>query len=146
MIRLNGEDQTSGSASAKQKEERAFLHKRHVYYILHIDSCLICIFTACYIRSLVQQVSKKLSVLHVKADLLCDTSYSIYIYIFCFLNRKTMKEVINVTACLNFALACMRIISTCEDFWDVGCYHCRLYFTSGHLLLLIEFSARSVVI
>jgi len=39
MIRLNGEDQTSCSATAKQKEEGAFSHKYHNYYSLCIDYC-----------------------------------------------------------------------------------------------------------
>jgi len=36
-VRLNGEDQTSCSSTAKQKEEGAFSHKCHNYYTLYID-------------------------------------------------------------------------------------------------------------
>lgn len=68
-IRLNGKDQTSGSATAKQKEEGAFSHKCHHDYILYIDSCHACVYPVCNIQTLVQQVGKRFFVLVGKADL-----------------------------------------------------------------------------
>ncbi|RDX98855.1 Peptidyl-prolyl cis-trans isomerase CYP21-4, partial [Mucuna pruriens] len=56
QIRLNGEDQTSGSATAKQKEEGSFSLKYHDYYILCFDCCLGWVFRVCFVQTLVQQV------------------------------------------------------------------------------------------
>lgn len=53
MIRINGEDQTSGSATTKQKEEEPLSHESNKHCILHIDSCHICVFSLCYIQILV---------------------------------------------------------------------------------------------
>ena len=61
-IRLNGKDQTSGSATAKQKEEGSFKDKRRDCYILFLDSCLAWVFPVCFVQTLVQQVSERFSV------------------------------------------------------------------------------------
>ncbi|KAL5195483.1 Peptidyl-prolyl cis-trans isomerase CYP21-4 [Glycine soja] len=55
-IRLNGEDQTSGSATAKQKEEGSFSDKCRDCYILLFDSCLGWVFPVCFVQTLVQQI------------------------------------------------------------------------------------------
>jgi len=67
-IRLNGEDQTSGSATAKQKEEGSFSHKCHDRFILSFDSCLGWVFPICFLQTLVHQVSERFSVSAVKED------------------------------------------------------------------------------
>ena len=87
-IRLNGKDQTSGSATAKQKEEGSFKDKRRDCYILFLDSCLAWVFPVCFVQTLVQQVSERLSVLALKADSLFEEWYTMY---FCLLDRIRIK-------------------------------------------------------
>ncbi|KAH1230329.1 Peptidyl-prolyl cis-trans isomerase CYP21-4 [Glycine max] len=66
----------AGSATAKQKEEGSFKDKRRDCYILFLDSCLAWVFPVCFVQTLVQQVSERLSVLALKADSLFEEWYT----------------------------------------------------------------------
>jgi hypothetical protein len=58
-LTVNGKDQTSSSATAKQKEEGADSDKCHHYHTVQFDCCVDCVFPVCYIQTLVSKVCER---------------------------------------------------------------------------------------